>query len=230
MRPVHDADATGYRSVLISGGCDPHGRVPITADIPAVERLRSGRRLNWHVGFATRTDLERVAPLLDVISFDIVGDRETAREVYGLDVSLEDYMRQLALLCEFAPVVPHLTLGLRGGRTSGEELALQALAAAGIERLILLILIPTQGTRFADVAPLPLPEVARLFGLARELLPQAHLDLGCMRPHGRYGQQVEALAIETSLDGIVNPGRHAIELTAASGRPVIWGDECCALL
>ncbi len=229
MRSIAEADAIGYRSLLISGGCDAFGRVPITRGLEHVERLRPGRRLNWHVGFSTRADLERIAPLVDVISFDIVGDRATAQEVYGLDVGLDDYLRQLALLGVIAPVVPHLTLGLRAGRISGELAALEALAAVQPERLILLILIPTPGTRYATVPPPALTQIADLFTLARHLLPQTQLILGCMRPHGRYRQQVDRLAIESGLDGLVNPSRCAEELAAVQGRPVIWGDECCAL-
>jgi len=230
MRPVQQADATGYRSLLISGGCDPHGRVPITNEIDTVKSLRAGRRLNWHVGFARETELARIAPLVDVISFDIVGDSDTAREVYGLELSLADYLQQLCQLERVAPVVPHLTLGLRGGRISGEEQALQALAKRDTRRLILLILIPTAGTRYAQVEPPPLGEVARLFALARQLLPRAHIDLGCMRPHGRYRQQVDCLAIEANLDGIVNPTRDAEQLAVKLGRTIQWGNECCALL
>jgi uncharacterized radical SAM superfamily protein len=57
--------------------------------------LRVGRRLNWHVGFIGEEELRRIAPLVDMISFDVVGDRETAREVYGLDVGLDDYNAHL---------------------------------------------------------------------------------------------------------------------------------------
>jgi hypothetical protein len=230
MRPVQRADADGYRSLLISGGCDARGQVPITAALPQVERLRPGRRLNWHVGFAEAPALARIAPLVDVISFDVVGDQETAQEVYGLDLGLDDYLRQLALLRTIAPVTPHVTLGLRGGRISGEERALRALVELNIETVILLILIPTPGTRYAEVAPPDLAEVARHFELARRLLSATRLYLGCMRPHGRYRQQVDLLALQAGLDGIVNPSRDAIAFAEASGRPIIWGDECCALI
>jgi len=230
MRPIDQADATGYPSLLISGGCDARGGVPITNSLSHVERLRPGRRLNWHVGFADRAELARVAPLVDVISFDVVGDRDTALEVYGLDVSLEDYMRQLDLLQTMAPVVPHLTLGLRGGRISGEERALAALAERHVERLILLILIPTAGTRYAQVEPPALDEVQRLFALARRLLPAARIDLGCMRPHGRYRQEVDCLAIEAGLDGLVNPSRSAERLAEELGRTVRCGPLVAAVI
>ena len=149
--PHRQADATGYPSLLISGGCDARGGVPITNSLSHVERLRPGRRLNWHVGFADRAELARVAPLVDVISFDVVGDRDTALEVYGLDVSLEDYMRQLDLLQTMAPVVPHLTLGLRGGRISGE--GAPGCLTERHRAAHLIILIPTAGTRYGWSLP-----------------------------------------------------------------------------
>ena len=46
-----------------------------------------GRRLNWHVGLIDEPTPAAIAPYVDVISFDVVGDRQTIREVYGLDAT-----------------------------------------------------------------------------------------------------------------------------------------------
>lgn len=134
MRPIwsatslgEDACADGVTSCLISGGCDRQGRVPVTSHLEQVARLREGRRLNWHVGLIDEEAMRTIAPLVDVISFDLVGDAETAREVYGLDLTLDDYVKTLEMLCRHVPVVPHITIGLRGGRLSGERAALEAM-------------------------------------------------------------------------------------------------------
>ncbi len=229
MQPIWEAQPDGARSLLISGGCDARGRVPVGGHLEAIARLRPGRRLNWHLGLVEGQDLAPLRPYVDVISFDIVGDAETARQVYGLDVTLDDYIRTLRTLRGMAPVVPHVTIGLHGGQIRGEGAALRALAAEGVERVILIVFIPTPGTRYADCPPPPLDQVADLLAEARCLLPEAGLYLGCMRPHGRYRQQLDEMAVACGLNLIVNPTRAAERAAQAAELTVTWGDECCAL-
>jgi uncharacterized radical SAM superfamily protein len=232
MRAIGDVDASAPRSLLISGGCDREGRLPLTQHAEAVAALRPGRRLNWHVGARiAAADLEAVLPLIDVVSFDVVGDSATAREVYGLDLSLDHYMDTLAMLRSHVPVVPHLTIGLRGGRISGEHRALAALAALEptLEALILIVLIPTPDTAFAACQPPSEVEVADLFVEARLALPHTRLFLGCMRPYGGYRQIIDQAAVRAGLNGIVNPTRAAESLAVEQGLEIVWGEECCAL-
>jgi uncharacterized radical SAM superfamily protein len=124
MVPIEQADAAGKTSCLISGGCDVQGRVPVTAHLEQIAALRRGRMLNWHVGLIDEGEMRAIAPYVDVISFDWVGDDPTIREVYGFNRSAGDYGRTYAMLRRHARVVPHLTLGLRGGQFSGEYAAL----------------------------------------------------------------------------------------------------------
>lgn len=230
MRPIWDASIDGAASYLISGGCDSRGRIPLVNHLEHIARLRAGHRLNWHVGLVDDEEtLRQIAPYVDVISFDIVGDAETVREVYGLDLGLDDYMRTLALLRRYASVVPHITIGLRGGKPSGEHAALRALQSQGIEALILLILIPTPGTAYANCAPPDLADVADLFLEARILLPTTRLFLGCMRPVGAYRRAADELAVRAGFNGVVNPTRPAEDAAHELGLEIIWGNECCAL-
>jgi uncharacterized radical SAM superfamily protein len=231
MRPIWkvDGDTDDHTSYLISGGCDPAGRVPIGQRLEQVAALKPGRRLNWHVGLIEEKELLRIAPYVDVVSFDMVGDCETAREVYGLDASPDDYLRTLEMLRRHVPVVPHLTLGLRGGRISGERAALRAMSELGLNVLTLILFIPTEGTAYADRPPLPLPDVADLLLEARHLLPETQIYLGCMRPWGTYRQTVDELAVRAGLNAIVNPTRTAEKVAAEMGLEITWGDECCSL-
>jgi lipoyl synthase len=230
MHPIWEVSpGEEVTSYLISGGCDARGRVPVTSHLEEVARLHPGRRLNWHVGLVDEADIESIAPLVDVISFDIVGDAETAHEVYGLDADLSDYMETLTLLERYAPVVPHLTVGLLGGQIRAEREALAALAAHGVERLILLVLIPTEGTRYANCAPPSLDQVAEVLLDARLMLPGAQLYLGCMRPFGAYRQALDELAVRAGVNVIVNPCRAAQTVAEELGLEIVWGDECCGL-
>ncbi len=229
MHPIWDAKGDGATSCLISGGCDAAGRVPLLPHLERIAVLGEGRRLNWHVGLIDEEEMRAIAPHVDVISFDMVGDAATVQEVYGLDLTLDDYMRTFDMMRRHAPVVPHITVGLRCGQLSGERAVLEGLQGRGAERLIFIILIPTEGTAYAHCSPPSLQKVAELFLEARMLLPDTELYLGCMRPHGIYRQCVDELAIHAGLNAIVNPTHAAEDAAADKGLQIVWGDECCAL-
>ncbi|MCE5259384.1 MAG: radical SAM protein [Chloroflexi bacterium] len=234
LQHMHTLDETADASapsVLISGGCDSSGRVPVNpAQLARIAQLKKrGQRLNWHVGFLDESEIRQIASLVDLVSFDIVGDQETAREVYGLNVTFADYLRTFDMLRAYVPTVAHITVGLRAGKLSGELIALDALAQRQVQDVVLLVLIPTPGTAYADCPPPALVDVLEVFSAARLRLPQARLYLGCMRPHGDYRQACDELAIRSGFNVVVNPLRPSILLAEQLGLEVRYGAECCAL-
>jgi len=228
MTPVWEAEDSRATSCLISGGCDAEGRVPVTEHLAQVANLRDGRRLNWHVGLITEEDAQAIAPLADVISFDFVGDDDTIREVYGLRKTVADYVACYQFLRRYVPVTPHVTIGLRGGELGHEIRALEMLAGLGVDSLVLLVFIPTPGTRYADRHP---PDVAAVLDViieARLRLPDVPLWLGCMRPHGQYRRELDPLAVRAGVNKIVSPARQAVHAAKELGLTVMYGRECCA--
>ena len=229
MRPVWEAEPDGTTSCLISGGCDPSGRVPVLAHLERVREWRQGRTMNWHVGFVTEGEMERIAPLVDVVSFDFVGDDETIREVYGLDHTVDEYVRTYRLLRRYAKTLPHVTIGLRGGELGHELPALERLQELGVDGLVLLVFIPTPGTRYAERRP-PAPAVAAdLLAEARLRFPDVPIYLGCMRPKGSYRNELDPLAVRAGLNVVVSPSRPARDLAAELGLAERQIRECCVL-
>lgn len=233
MAPVWAANADGATSCLVSGGCDPHGRVPVGAHLEEVARLCEGpngrRRMNWHVGLIDRPEMERIAPYVDLISFDVVGDDATIREVYGLRKTVDDYVETYRMLLEYTRVVPHLTVGLKGGEIAGERRALELIAGFAPETLVFLALIPTPGTVYADRQPPAVEAVADLLVEARLLMPRTSIYLGCMRPHGAYRAALDPLAVRAGVQKIVSPSREAERAAEELGLEVHRGRECCAI-
>jgi uncharacterized radical SAM superfamily protein len=229
MRPIWEAEPDGSTSCLISGGCDPTGRVPVLAHQERVRAWREGRTMNWHVGFVSEAEMEAIAPWVDVVSFDFVGDDATIHEVYGLDRTVDDYVETYRLLRRTARTLPHVTIGLRGGILGHELPAFERLQELGVDGLVLLVFIPTPGTRYADREP-PAPEIAAdLLAEARLRFPKVPLYLGCMRPRGRYRDQLDPLAVRAGLNVIVSPSRPARLLAADLGLATRQIRECCVL-
>ena len=229
MQPIWQARVDGAASCLISGGCDTLGRVPVTAHLDRIKAIRQGRVMNWHVGLIGGDEIKAIAPYVDIISFDFVGDDETIREVYGLDVTVEDYVQSYQLLRRYARVLPHLTVGLRGGELAHEHRALEILEDLGIEGLVLIVFIPTPGTRYADRQPPRIGEVVDILVQARLRFPDKPLYLGCMRPRGRYRAELDPLAVRAGVNAIVNPAREAVRLAEELGLTIRWSRECCVI-
>jgi hypothetical protein len=229
MVPIETADVAGRESCLISGGCDLSGKVPFDAHLVQVASLRAGRMLNWHVGLINEEEMRAILPLVDVVSFDWVGDDVTIREVYGLDLGVTDYARTYTMMRRYVRVVPHLTLGLYRGELRGEYQAVDRLADLGLEALVLLVFIPTPGTRYAQCQPPAVDRVAAFIDYVRSKLPNVPLYLGCMRPGGRYRQELDPLAVAAGVSKVVNPAQAAVRKALLLGLSVSWESECCVI-
>jgi hypothetical protein len=215
-------------SLLISGGPDAGGRVPVTAHLDEIAKLAPGRRLNWHVGLIDEAEARAIAPYVDVVSLDFVGDDETIRGVYGLRKTVADYAASYQILRRYARVIPHVTIGLRGGRLGHERPALERLGEMGLDGLVFLVFMPTPGTRYADRQPPDVADAAALLAEARLRFPGAPIYLGCMRPKGRYRAELDPLAVRAGANKIVSPTRPAVALAGELGLSAVRGRECCA--
>ena len=229
MRTLGDPALAGARSLLISGGCDRSGAVPVLPQLPAILQAGAGKRLNWHLGLVDEETVLAIRPYVDVVSFDLVGDDETIREVYGLERTVDDYVAAYRMLRRHVRVVPHITVGLLGGRLRGERQALRLLQELGAEALVLIVFIPTPGTRYANCPPPAVEEVADILAEARLAFPSRPVLLGCMRPRGAYRDRLDELAVRVGVSGIVNPARTAVAAARGLGLAIEWGEECCAL-
>jgi uncharacterized radical SAM superfamily protein len=229
MVPIWEAEAGEATSCLISGGCDSQGRVPVASHLNLVRNLRPGRVMNWHLGLVGREEMEAIAPFVDVVSFDFVGDDETIEEVYGLRAGVQDYVQTYQMLCSCSLVVPHITVGLRGGKLSGEYQALDILDELGVDALTFIVFIPTPGTAYAECQPPSVDEMAELLAHARTRFPTIPIHLGCMRPAGSYRDLLDPLALQAGVNAIVSPSRAGAKMAEQLGLSIERSDECCAV-
>lgn len=219
-----------WSSLLISGGSTKEGRVPLLEHADFLRAMKKkGYRLNLHGGQVFDGRLPLFREVADVVSVDLVLDERTLAEVYGLVVRGEELLESLAHLMAQVRVVPHVTLGLYGGRLRGEREALRALKALGAREVVFLILRPTRETPFADHSPPEEAEVEKIFREAREELPGATLSLGCMRPSGEYRERVDLLALKWGFQKVVMPSRALRRRAVEEGLEIIDTRECCAL-
>ncbi|MBC7228072.1 MAG: radical SAM protein [Thermoflexales bacterium] len=222
----------GCEGVLISGGADRNGAVPLKPYLEAIARLKEwGLRVVVHTGLPDReTALGLKAAGVDQVLFDFVGDAATLREVLHLDRSPEDYADALALLREAGiPVAPHIVIGLHFGQLRGELAALEAVSRIGADVLVLVVLRPLPRTPMADFPGVDPEAVGRLVAVARLLNPTTPLALGCARPAGPAAVEMEERALLAGVNRIAYPNPATIRQASERRLDFSFVESCCTL-
>lgn len=221
----------GTKGILISGGCDTAGRVPLTEFFDVIKTVKQDLKLNVkvHTGLVDKEMAEGLKYAgIDAALIDIIGSDRTIRDVYHLDATPLDYEQSLANLnAHDIPVVPHIVIGLHYGKIVGEENAIAMLSRYGIKNLVLVILTPLLDTKMKGVTPPSLEDVKGFFQKVRSALPEAQIVLGCARPMGEYKVQVDKLAIDSALDGIAFPAEGIVSYAKANDLEPVFIEACC---
>ena len=230
MQPLAAAIAADDSpSWLVSGGCRADGSVPVGDHLAQLAAVKNGRRYNMHVGLVGENEIDQLAAVADCVSFDFVSDDPTIREVFGNGRTAADYIACYQSLRRKVRVMPHICVGLKGGQIGGEYRALEILQALGAEALTFIIFVPTRGTRFGDRKPPGITDVAQLLTYGRLAFPNIPLHLGCMRPGGRYREEIDKWAVRIGFDSVVNPAPAAVAMANQLGLTITRGEECCVL-
>jgi len=222
----------GAVGCLISGGCMPNGSVPLRKFIDAIAKVKRdlGLTMVVHTGVIDPLTARRLkAADADVALIDVIGSDETIREIYQLNVKVEDYDKALwALHQSGIPTVPHVLVGLHYGRLKGEIQALKIISKHSPSAVIVIALIPIQGTPMEKVDP-PTPEdIVRVLTTARLMMPHTPIVLGCMRPKGRHRVKTDTLAVRAGVNAIAFPAEEAVQLAQSLGLEVAFSSLCCS--
>jgi len=224
----------GNKGVVISGGSNRDGSVPLKHVASVIEEVKRGSDLKvyLHTGLVDEDQASLIRWMkVDAALCDVVGDEETIAEVLAIDAKPEDMFRGMRLLLNYGvPTVPHLVVGMNHGKIRGEHRALRAIADANPSAAAIVIMTPYPGTPFEDESPPDVKSVIEFMGEARRTLSDTLLALGCMRPRTESYRQVEISAIRFGYDGLVFPSKDAIDYAVREGMDVKFRNECCAAL
>jgi uncharacterized radical SAM superfamily protein len=223
--------AKGSVGCLISGGCLPDGSVPIGRFIDAIaEAKRLGLTVVVHTGLIDLDTARRLKLAeVDAVSIDIIGSEETAREIYHVNASTENYRQSmLALKSSGIHFTPHVLVGLHYGGIRGELNALRMIAECQPSALILIVFFPIRGTKMENVK-WPSPEtVADMLVSARVMMPKVPIALGCARPKGRHKTRMDVLAVRAGVNGVAFPAVEAVNAAEKLGLKVSFSSLCCS--
>ncbi len=223
----------GAMGLLLTGGCDRYGKVPLINLIPAIKKLkeRTNLLLIAHTGFIS---CEEAAELknsgLDGIGFDVIGDMATVREVYGLEVSEKEYIDSLHAIEDSGIMVfPHVCVGLHFGELRGEYRALEMIKTIASATVIITGLMPVAGTEMAHTKPKP-SDFEKVIKRAIKMFPDTPIVLGCAHSSGKDRGEIEKIAIESGVNGIASPTVQTINFVKENGYEINYYGTCCGLV
>ena len=220
--------------VVLSGGSRRDGSVPTYEFGDAVKKIKEETPLviNAHTGIVTKEQARIVSEFLDAALTDVIGDRETVKEILGLDYGPRDYQKTLRYLRDYGVknISPHIIVGLYYGRIRGELNALNILGEIDPDNIVIVVFIPTKGTAMEDVDPPKIEDVSRIISIARIMYPEKNISLSCVRPGGRYRIELDKEAIHSGINKIAVPSKSAYETSKKLGLDIteIRESRCCS--
>ena len=236
IEKCREAKERGAIGVLLSGGCTKKGEIiNLRRFLPTIGKIKeeTGLIIKLHTGIVDRELAEMIASAdIDIASVEVVGSNNAIRNVFGLDLKVEDYKRTLENLRDAGVkhIVPHVCIGLNAGRLDGEFEAID-LVRENIKPsvFVLIVLRPTKGTEFENVK-IPSPEdVYKVVRYAKESFPDVDISLGCMRPRAEGRVEIERSALLAGATRMEIPSKETLRLAEKLGYKVKRIEACCAL-
>jgi uncharacterized radical SAM superfamily protein len=222
----------GAIGVLISGGCQPDGSVPLDRFVDAIAQIKKELNLITvvHTGVINKEPAQELRNAgVDAALIDIIGSDETIREIYQLDAKVADYDQSLANLSNAeVPFVPHVLVGLHFGKLKGEFQALKMITKYNPSAVIVISFMPIHGTKMENTQPPAPMDIGKVLVAARLMMPKTPLVLGCMRPKGKHKDETDTLAVKAGVNAIAFPAEVAITFAELMGYQVTFSSLCCS--
>ncbi len=223
----------GGEGVLISGGSDARGHVPLYrfAEVIRAAKQDMGLKVVVHTGLVDPDTARFLGEAgIDAAMLDIIGSPEVAKKVYHLDSGPKRMAESLDLLKEYnIPIAPHVLVGLDYGRFNGELEALDMIAQRNPQSVVIIALSPLRGTPMAGTNP-PTPEmIGRIMTIARLGMEKTPLLLGCARPMGNHKMRTDEFAVRSGINGIAYASQEGVDLARSLELQPIFKDVCCSL-
>ncbi|MEW6188911.1 MAG: radical SAM protein [Actinomycetota bacterium] len=224
----------GNIGCLISGGSLRDGTLPWLRFADALARIKeeTNLKISIHTGLIDFDTAQRLKEAgVDQALIDVIGDDETLKRVYHLDVGIEAIKSSLdALTTVGIPIVPHIVVGLYYGRIKGELEALDMISGYNPSVLVVVSLMPLLGTPMRDVVSPPHSQkIAEILATARLKMPNIPISLGCARSRGRDGSWIETMAVDAGVNRMALWSEEAIERAKRYDLKIEFRKTCCSI-
>jgi uncharacterized radical SAM superfamily protein len=159
----------------------------------------------------------------------VIGSDETIKEIYNLDITVDDYADSLKALSKSKiAFVPHVIVGLHHGKLKGDLNALKMIGRHEPSALVVIAFMPIHGTEMTKTKPPKPVDIAKVTATARLMFPRTPLVLGCMRPKGKHRTETDVLAIKAGVNAVAFPAEEAINYAERQGYETVFSSLCCS--
>lgn len=221
---------------LISGGSNFDGSVPLLDFLDVIKKVKNKTNLiiNTHTGLLDEKTARKLASAkVDIVSFDINMDSEIVKNIYHLDVELDEYRRAIELLKKYKlNIVPHICAGLYYGKLHKELDSIRFIKDINLKPslIVLIVLNPPKNSKVKFETPKP-SDIAKVIATLRFVFPDTEISLGCMRPRGTIKTEVEKFAIKAGITRIEIPSKDTLIWLKEVNPKIEYNfySACCAL-
>jgi uncharacterized radical SAM superfamily protein len=235
LQVVDRLQSDGAHGILVSGGANLNGEVPLKEFIPPIREIKEKDpkfKVIVHTGLIRRKIAKELKEVgVDQILIDVIGDDDTIREVYHLNKCVEDYEETLWMLKEMGHhLAPHIIIGHHFGEIKGEWRALEMVTHVGVETIVLVTLktlLPAGRNHFKIPKP---DETSRFSAIARILNPKIPIRMGCIRPAHPWKAEMEKGFIESGVNTIAYPLQGTIDYAKEIRLETKFIELCCSLI
>ncbi|MCS4542483.1 MAG: radical SAM protein [Euryarchaeota archaeon] len=223
----------GATGVLLSGGCNFDGVVCFEEFYDAIKTIKKTTDLILvaHPGVIDYQQAKLLKEAgIDGVFVDVVGDEDTVQEIYGKESKLDDYRNMLKGLtkAEIEIISPHVCVGLYYGQVKGELKALEIISEFKPAVVVITALMPIKGTPLENCKVKPI-EVGKIIAIAKLMMPNVPIALGCARSKGIDRSKIDELAIKAGVNQIAIPTTVAFKIAQRSGIKTRSLNSCCAV-
>jgi uncharacterized radical SAM superfamily protein len=229
---------TSVNGILISGGFDNRGRLPlderILLELKEVKN-KYGREIKvfMHLGFTDRQTAEGLYECgIDGVLVNVFSDKHSIEEIYNLKGFTPGMFYENVRLLKDAGlrVSPHLILGLGDSSLSGEYRSVKEIAGSGTDSCVFAIaknISKHDKLTFPDIKP---TDVLKLFEYAQSIMPDTPVILGCARPHGQEFEKMEMELLKLGISVIAFPSERTLDYAKDNNFSFHFEEQCCAFL
>lgn len=204
----------GVPGIVLSGGSRRDGTVPLEEFAGAIKTVKEETELAI-IAHTGPIDSRQTAILgragIDGALLDVVGSSQTTEEVYGVRIPPWRYAQAIRAIDESSikNLSPHIIVGLHFGKILGEIKALSLLSNAHIDNIVIIVIIPTEGTMMSSFEP-PSPRIiGKIISIAKLMYPETPVALGCVRPGEGYRRGIDEAAIRAGATKLAIPSSSA---------------------
>lgn len=229
---------TSVNGILVSGGFDSHGRLPLDERIlPELKEVKNkyGRAMKVfiHLGFTDRQTAERLYECgIDGVLVNVFSDKHSIEETYNLKGCSPEMFYENVRLLKGAGlnVSPHLVIGLGDGSLSGEYRSVKEISQSGADSCVFVIaknLSRKDRSSIPEVKPF---DVVKLFEYAKRMMPGTPVILGCARPYGQEFEKMEIELLKLGISVIAFPSERTLDYAKENNHSFNFEEQCCAFL